>query len=95
MNRSDLIEAISADNPELSKQEAKLLVFAFFEAITGHLADGGRVELRDFGTFSTRDRESRLGHNPRTGVPVDVSEKRVPHFKPGKALRKRIAGSKS
>ena len=52
-----------------------------------HLADGGKVELRGFGTFSTRERKGRSGRNPRTGESVTVRPKRAMHFKPGKALR--------
>ena len=51
---------------------------------------GGRVELRGFGAFSTRDRDARKGRNPRTGEPVDVAAKRVPYFKPGKEMRERL-----
>ena len=54
------------------------------------LAEGGRVELRGFGAFSTRAREPRKGRNPRTGEAVDVPAKRVPYFKPGKEMRARL-----
>src|SRR3546814_9710206 len=56
------------------------------------LAAGGRVELRGFGAFSTRARESRTGRNPRTGAAVDVKAKSVPYFKPGKEMRERLNG---
>ncbi len=51
---------------------------------------GGRVELRGFGAFSTRQRDARVGRNPRTGDPVSVDAKRVPYFKPGKEMRERL-----
>jgi integration host factor subunit beta len=54
------------------------------------LQKGGRVELRGFGAFSTREREARKGRNPRTGDQVDVDAKRVPYFKPGKEMRERL-----
>ena len=54
------------------------------------LAGGGRVELRGFGAFSTRQRDARVGRNPRTGEAVDVDAKRVPYFKPGKEMRERL-----
>ncbi len=66
------------------------MVDIFFEEITQRLAEGGRVELRGFGTFSTREREARTGRNPRTGESVDVPAKRVPYFKPGKEMRERL-----
>jgi len=50
----------------------------------------GRVELRGFGAFSTRERQARKGRNPRTGESVDVPGKRVPYFKPGKEMRQRL-----
>ena len=58
-----------------------------FDEIAERLAEGGRVELRGFGSFSTREREARTGRNPRTGKAVDVAAKRVPFFKPGKQVR--------
>ena len=61
-----------------------------FDSITGQLAESGRVELRGFGAFSTRSRDARVGRNPRTGEPVEVSAKRVPYFKPGKEMRERL-----
>lgn len=62
----------------------------FFEEITKRLAKGGRVELRGFGAFSTRERKPRVGRNPRTGETVKVPAKRVPYFKPGKEMRARL-----
>ena len=58
--------------------------------MTGHLAGGGRIEMRDFGSFSVRYRRARLGRNPRTGAPVARPAGHVVHFKVGKALRERV-----
>jgi integration host factor subunit beta len=60
------------------------------DQITGALVRGARVELRGFGAFSVKQRGARIGHNPRTGVTVQVSEKTVPYFKTGKELRDRL-----
>jgi integration host factor subunit beta len=90
MIRSELVQLLARDNPDLSPKEVEKIVTKFFEAITQRLAEGGRVELRGFGAFSTRGREARLGRNPRTGDAVDVSAKRVPYFKPGKEMRARL-----
>ncbi|MGQ7830479.1 integration host factor subunit beta [Altererythrobacter sp. Z27] len=90
MIRSELLQALHRDNPELRAEEVEQVVDIFFEEIAERLAEGGRVELRGFGAFSTRQRESRQGRNPRTGETVDVPSKRVPYFKPGKEMRKRI-----
>lgn len=90
MIRSELLQALCADNPDLRPEEVEQVVDIFFDEITQRLAEGGRVELRGFGTFSTREREARVGRNPRTGETVDVPAKKVPYFKPGKEMRERL-----
>ena len=90
MIRSELVEQIERENPGLSARDVEKIVAVFFDTIVARLADGGRVELRGFGAFSTRARDARTGRNPRTGDPVDVSAKRVPYFKPGKEMRGRL-----
>lgn len=90
MIRSELLQAIASDNPELRPEEVEQVVSIFFDEIGKRLADGGRVELRGFGAFSTRDRDARTGRNPRTGEAVKVHAKRVPYFKPGKEMRERL-----
>ncbi len=90
MIRSELVQKICADFPDLTLKEVENVVAALFDAITGQLAEGGRVELRGFGAFSTRQRDARVGRNPRTGAAVDVNAKRVPYFKPGKEMRERL-----
>jgi integration host factor subunit beta len=90
MIRSELLQALANDNPDLRPEEIGQVVDIFFDEIAARLAEGGRVELRGFGTFSTRQRESRQGRNPRTGDSVDVPSKKVPYFKPGKEMRERL-----
>ena len=90
MIRSELVQKLCEDFPDLTQREIELVVTALFDSITEQLADGGRVELRGFGAFSTRSRESRTGRNPRTGASVDVKAKSVPYFKPGKEMRERL-----
>ena len=90
MIRSELIALIAKDQPDLAPPEVEQIVSHVFEAMAGQLADGGRVELRGFGTFTTRARDGRTGRNPRTGEPVEVDAKRVPYFKPGKEMRARL-----
>ncbi|MEH6722486.1 MAG: integration host factor subunit beta [Qipengyuania sp.] len=90
MIRSELLAALAQDNPELRAEEVEQVVDVFFEEIAQRLSEGGRVELRGFGAFSTREREARKGRNPRTGETVDVPAKRVPYFKPGKDMRRRL-----
>ncbi len=90
MIRSELLQALAKDNPDLRAEEIEQVVDIFFDEISKRLAEGGRVELRGFGAFSTREREARSGRNPRTGETVSVPAKRVPYFKPGKEMRARM-----
>jgi len=90
MIRSELIQELGKQNPELRAEDVERAVDTFFEEIALRLSDGGRVELRGFGAFSTRHRDGRKDRNPRTGEAVDVPEKRVPYFKPGKDMRQRL-----
>ncbi len=90
MIRSELVQLLVQDNPGLAVREVEKIVAIFFDEIVERLAAGGRVELRGFGAFSTRARESRTGRNPRTGETVEVDAKRVPYFKPGKEMRARL-----
>jgi integration host factor subunit beta len=88
--RSELVQLLAQENPDLSPKEVEKIVSTLFDAISKRLAEGGRVELRGFGAFSTRSRGERVGRNPRTGDTVPVSAKRVPYFKPGKEMRERL-----
>ncbi|GGD61262.1 integration host factor subunit beta [Croceicoccus mobilis] len=90
MIRSELVQTLSKENPELRPEEVEQVVNTFFDAITERLAQGGRVELRGFGAFSTRERAARAGRNPRTGETVEVPGKKVPYFKAGKEMRERL-----
>ncbi|MBJ6122222.1 integration host factor subunit beta [Sphingomonas mollis] len=90
MIRSELVQRLSDEHRTLSPREVETIVSTFFDEITSRLADGGRVEIRGFGAFSTRPRDARTGRNPRTGETVDVDAKRVPYFKPGKEMRARL-----
>ncbi|HEY8604350.1 MULTISPECIES: integration host factor subunit beta [Tsuneonella] len=90
MIRSELLQALAKDNPELRAEEVEQVVDIFFDEIAQRLAEGGRVELRGFGAFSTRERGARKGRNPRTGDAVEVPAKKVPYFKPGKDMRQLI-----
>ena len=88
--RSELVQKLAEDHPDLTVREIERVVSAFFDSITAQLQKDGRVELRGFGAFSTRGRDARKGRNPRTGEAVDVEAKRVPYFKPGKEMRERL-----
>lgn len=92
MIRSELIQKIADENPELTPRDAERIVSTVFEEITAALERGDRVELRGFGAFSVKHRDGRIGRNPRTGDQVVVEEKSVPFFKTGKLLRDRLNG---
>lgn len=90
MIRSELLQALAKQSPSMRGEEIERVVDVFFDEIAKRLAEGGRVELRGFGAFSTRERDARKGRNPRTGDSVEVPGKRVPYFKPGKDMRLRL-----
>lgn len=92
MIRSELIQKIADENPHLYQRDVERIVNTIFDEITNAMARGDRVELRGFGAFSVKKRDSRVGRNPRTGDAVEVEEKHVPFFKTGKLLRDRLNG---
>jgi len=89
MIKSELIEKL-AETENVSKNVAKRIVNTIFDTITQALSEGNRVELREFGILSVRTRKARTGRNPKTGASVHVSEKKVPFFKAGKAVKKAL-----
>ena len=92
MIRSELVQKLVEDNPHLYQRDVEKIVNTIFEEIIETMAGGDRVELRGFGAFSVKKRDSRTGRTPRTGESVAVEEKHVPFFKTGKLLRDRLNG---
>ncbi len=92
MIRSELIQKLADENPQLFQRDVERIVNTIFDETTETMARGDRVELRGFGAFSVKKRDSRVGRNPRTGASVAVAEKHVPFFKTGKLLRDRLNG---
>jgi integration host factor subunit beta len=90
MTRSDLVEELAARFSQLTQRDAEFAVKAILDAMNDALARGHRIEIRGFGSFSVTHRSPRMGRNPRSGESVAIPEKRVPHFKPGKALRQAV-----
>lgn len=90
ITKSEMIEMLAADQPQLAYRDVELAVKGLLERMTEALAEGERIEVRGFGSFSLHYRPSRVGRNPKTGDAVTVPEKHVPHFKPGKELRERV-----
>jgi integration host factor subunit beta len=90
MTKSELIERLAVEEKDLSATDVELAIKAILEIMSQTLEDGGRIEIRGFGSFSLHYRAPRIGRNPKTGAPVALSGKHVPHFKPGKDLRDRV-----
>jgi len=90
MTKSELIERITALQPQLSARDVELAVKTIIEQMSYTLATGERIEIRGFGSFTLHYRAARKGRNPKTGDAVQLDGKYVPHFKPGKELRERV-----
>ena len=84
MTKSELIDRLAAQFPQLVAKDAELAVKMILDA------KGERIEIRGFGSFGLNHRPPRTGRNPKSGEKVHVPEKRVPHFKAGKELRERV-----
>lgn len=90
MTKSELVGRIAETNPQLHQRDVVRIVSTIFEEITAALSQGDRVELRGFGVFSVKERNARVGRNPKTGASVEVDAKVMPFFKTGKQLRDQI-----
>ena len=90
MTRSDLVEELAARFGQLTHHDAEYAVKKILDTMSDALVRGHRIEIRGFGSFSINRRPPRMGRNPRSGESVAIPEKRVPHFKPGKALREAV-----
>lgn len=90
MIKSELVQKIADQNPQLYQRDVENIVNAILDEIVKALANGDRVELRGFGAFSVKQRDARTGRNPRTGESVKVDAKAVPVFKTGKEMRLRL-----
>ena len=93
MKKSDLIAQLS-EKEHLSGKEAFDIINWVFDGFTDALREGGRVEIRGFGSFTVRDYSPYLGKNPKTGQRVQVGSKKLPYFKVGKELKERVNGRK-
>ncbi|MHB1543307.1 MAG: integration host factor subunit beta [Gammaproteobacteria bacterium] len=95
MTRSELIEYISRRYPHLPQQDIELAIKTLLDRLGWALAEGRRIEIRGFGSFSLHYHRPRLGRNPKTGETVALPGRFVPHFKPGKSIRQEIEQSKA
>jgi len=90
MTKSELIETIASNQQHLAYKDVELAVKTLLEQMSEALSSGERIEIRGFGSFSLHHRPPRIGRNPKTGEPVALPGKYVPHFKPGKEMRERV-----
>lgn len=90
MTKSELIEHIAERQDQLSARDVEDAVKMTVTHMALALSQGRRIEIRGFGSFCLHYRLPRMGRNPRTGIPVSLPGKHVPHFKPGKELRERV-----
>jgi integration host factor subunit beta len=86
MTKAELIEEVSRV-VEMTRKDSEVIVEAIFDSIVRSLRAGDKIEIRGFGSFRTRQRQPRVGRNPKTGTRVEVPSKRIPYFKPSKELK--------
>jgi integration host factor subunit beta len=86
MTKAELIEEV-ARVVEMTRKDSETIVETIFDSIVNSLHKGEKIEIRGFGSFRTRQRQPRVGRNPKTGSRVEVPSKRIPYFKPSKELR--------
>ncbi len=88
--KSELVHKVAAGNSHLLVKDVETVVNTVLDSIAGALIDGGRVELRNFGTFYVKVRDARVGRNPRTGEAVKVPAKSAVAFRAGKDMLDRL-----
>lgn len=86
MTKADLIDEV-ARVVEMTRKDSETIVETIFDSVVRSLHQGEKIEIRGFGSFRTRQRQPRVGRNPKTGTRVDVPAKRIPYFKPSKELK--------
>jgi len=86
MTKADLVEEVSRVT-ELTRKDSEVIVDTLFESVIKALKNGDKLEVRGFGSFRVRQRNARVGRNPKTSEKVEVPAKRVPYFKPSKELK--------
>jgi integration host factor subunit beta len=94
MNRTDLIARISARHPEMKSGKVESAINAALDGMRNAIIEGGRIEIRGFGSFCVVRRKERVARNPRTGELILLPERDVPHFKAGKELKGRVSGTR-
>jgi integration host factor subunit beta len=91
MTKADLIDEVSRV-VEITRKDSEVIVDSIFDSVVKSLKADEKIEIRGFGSFRTRQRQSRIGRNPKTGEKVEVPSKRIPYFKPSKELKDLVNG---
>ena len=91
MNKTELV-AVVAEKSGLTKKDAERVVSATFETITAQMMKGGKVQISGFGIFEVKEREARVGRNPRTKEAIEIPASKVPAFKASKTLKDTVLG---
>jgi integration host factor subunit beta len=86
MTKVELIEDVS-QAVEMTRKDSEVILDAIFDSVVRALRGGDKIEIRGFGSFRTRQRQPRVGRNPKTGARVEVPAKLIPYFKPSKELK--------
>jgi integration host factor subunit beta len=94
MTKADLIDEVSRV-VEVTRKDSEVIVDSIFDSVVRSLKLGEKIEIRGFGSFRTRQRQSRIGRNPKTGERVEVPSKRIPYFKPSKELKDLVNASEA
>ena len=87
MTKADLVEKVTALG-DLTRRDGEVIVETIFNSVIGALQGGDKIEIRGFGSFRIRQRNPRIGRNPKTGARVEVPAKKVPYFKPSKEIKR-------
>lgn len=94
MTKADLIDEVSRV-VEITRKDSEVIVDSIFDSVVKSLKADEKIEIRGFGSFRTRQRQSRIGRNPKTGEKVEVPSKRIPYFKPSKELKDLVNGDEA
>ena len=94
MTKADLIEEVSRV-VDMTRKDSEVIVEVIFDSVVKSLREGDKIEIRGFGSFRTRQRQPRIGRNPKTGARVDVPAKKIPFFKPSRELKDLVNGEAS
>lgn len=93
MNKTDLINVVYINNPDIQKKDIEQIVNSVFDTVASCIIDGERVQINGFGAFEVTGRMKRMGRNVRTGETVVLPAKKVPVFRPSRTFRERVSTS--